>query len=125
MINIRCEPWYLAPRKEQNLKVFEKRVMRKTFGTKCEKVTGGWRKFIMRILHQIWLQRSTKEDEKERTRNTLGEEINAYKILLEKPEGRRPNRGLKCGWEFKEIRCRLDTIGSEKGPVAESSEPCD
>jgi hypothetical protein len=63
MINIRCETWYLALRNEQSLKVFEKRMIRKTLGTKGEKVTGGCRKFVMRILHQVLLRRSTREDE--------------------------------------------------------------
>jgi hypothetical protein len=51
-----CETWYLAPRDEQSLKVFEKRMIKKTFGIKGEKVTGGWRKFIMHIFQQVLLQ---------------------------------------------------------------------
>jgi hypothetical protein len=71
------------------------------------------------------VQRSTEENKKDGTRSTLCGEINAYKIVLQKPEGKRSNKGLKCGWQFKEMECRRDSIGSEQGPVAESSESCD
>lgn len=51
-----------------------------------------------------------------RARNKFGGEINAYKRLLENPEGKRPNEGPRCGWEIKEIKCGLDSTGSEQGP---------
>jgi hypothetical protein len=40
-----CETWLLALRKEFSQKVLEKRVLRKIFGPKRDKVTGEWRKF--------------------------------------------------------------------------------
>ena len=39
-----CETWCLVLRKEQRLRVFENRVLRKIFETKMDKVTGEWRK---------------------------------------------------------------------------------
>jgi hypothetical protein len=39
-----CETWSLTVREEQTLRVFEKRVLRRIFGPKRDRVTGGWRK---------------------------------------------------------------------------------
>jgi hypothetical protein len=39
-----CETWPLALRKEFRQNVLEKRVLRKIFGPKRDKVTGEWRK---------------------------------------------------------------------------------
>ncbi|KAJ4446603.1 hypothetical protein ANN_13300 [Periplaneta americana] len=39
-----CETWILTLREEQRLAVFEKKVLRKIFGTKRDEVTGEWRK---------------------------------------------------------------------------------
>ena len=42
-----CETWFLALTEEHGLRVFEKRVMRKIFGPKRDRVTEEWRR-----LHQ-------------------------------------------------------------------------
>jgi hypothetical protein len=39
-----CETWSLTLREERRLRVFEKRVLRRTFGTKRDEVTGEWKK---------------------------------------------------------------------------------
>ena len=39
-----CETWSLILREERRLSVFEKRVLRRVFGPKRDKVTGEWRK---------------------------------------------------------------------------------
>jgi hypothetical protein len=39
-----CETWSLTLRKEHRLRVFENRVLRRTFGSKRDEVTGGWTK---------------------------------------------------------------------------------
>jgi hypothetical protein len=39
-----CETWSLTVREEHNLRVFENRVLRRIFGPKRDRVTGGWRK---------------------------------------------------------------------------------
>jgi hypothetical protein len=43
-----CETWSLTLRKEQRLREFENRVLRRIFGPKRDEVTGEWRK-----LHNI------------------------------------------------------------------------
>ena len=39
-----CETWSLTLREEHRLRVFENRVLRRTFGPKMEEKTGEWRK---------------------------------------------------------------------------------
>jgi hypothetical protein len=39
-----CEAWSLTVREERRLRVLEKRVLRRIFGTKRDEVTWGWRK---------------------------------------------------------------------------------
>ena len=39
-----CEFWPLTLRVDRKLRVFENRVLRRTFGSKMDKVTGEWRK---------------------------------------------------------------------------------
>jgi hypothetical protein len=40
----RCETWSLTVRDEHKLRVFENRVLKRIFGLKRDRVTGGWRK---------------------------------------------------------------------------------
>jgi hypothetical protein len=54
----------------------------------------------------------------------MGEMINAYKILVGKPQGKRPHGIHRCGWEYN-IRmtgCGMDSSVSGYGPVAGSCE---
>jgi hypothetical protein len=39
-----CKTWSLALREEHKLTVFENKVLRRTFGSKRDEVTGEWRK---------------------------------------------------------------------------------
>jgi hypothetical protein len=57
----------------------------------------------------------------------MGEERKVYKVLVGKPEGRRPLGRSRCRWEDdvrKDLReiglggCGLDSTGSGQGPVA-------
>jgi len=53
-----CETWSLILRVVLRLRVFEKRLLRRIFGTKRDKVTGSGEKYILRSLmicpaHQI------------------------------------------------------------------------
>jgi hypothetical protein len=49
-----CETWSLTLREEQRLGVFEKRVLRRIFGSKSIKVIGGWRKLHNEELHNLY-----------------------------------------------------------------------
>jgi hypothetical protein len=49
-----CETWYLTLREEHRLRVFEYRVLRKTFGPKGVEVIGGWRTLQNGELHNLY-----------------------------------------------------------------------
>ena len=46
----RCETWSLAMRKERRPRVFENRMVRRTFGSKRDDGTREWKNYIMRSL---------------------------------------------------------------------------
>jgi len=47
------ETWSLVLRKEFRLRMFENRVLRRTFGPKREQVVGGWRRLSNKELHNL------------------------------------------------------------------------
>jgi hypothetical protein len=49
-----CETWSLTVREEHKLNVFENRVLRRIFGPKRDRVTGGWRKLYNEELHNLY-----------------------------------------------------------------------
>jgi hypothetical protein len=48
-----CETWYLTLREENNLTVFEERVLKRIFGPKRDEVTDDWRKLHNEELHNL------------------------------------------------------------------------
>jgi hypothetical protein len=49
-----CETWSLMLREEHSLRVFENRVLRRTFGPKRDEVMGEWRKLHNKELHNLY-----------------------------------------------------------------------
>jgi hypothetical protein len=78
--------------------VFENRVLRKIFGPKRDGVIGGWRKIHNEELHNLYCSPSTIIIIKSRRMRwagnvaRMGEKRSAYRILVGKPEGKRPRR---------------------------------
>jgi hypothetical protein len=76
--------------------VFENRVLRRRFGPKRDEVTGGWRKMHYEKLHNLYSSPSILRIIKSRRMRRagqvarIGEKRNAYRILVGKPEGRKP-----------------------------------
>jgi hypothetical protein len=74
-------------------------VIRRIFGPRKDEVTGGWRKLHNELL--IW----NLQDTKFRGYKTGGacstpeDTRNVYKILVGKPEGKRPLGRPRCRWE--------------------------
>jgi hypothetical protein len=90
------ETWSLTLRVEPRLRVFENRVVMRTFGPKRAEVEGGWRRLHNEELHNLYASPNIISVIKSRriigARNVtrMGEMRNAYKSLVGKPEGKRP-----------------------------------
>jgi hypothetical protein len=76
--------------------VFENRVLRGIFGPKRDEVTGEWRKLHSEELHNLYSSPDIIRQVKSRRMRwaehvaRMGEEIKVYKVLVGKPEGKRP-----------------------------------
>jgi hypothetical protein len=78
--------------------VFENRELRRIFGPKRDEVTGGWRKLHNEELRNFYSSPRIIRIMKFRKMKwaghvaRMGEKRNAYRILVGKPEGKRPLR---------------------------------
>jgi hypothetical protein len=76
--------------------VFENSVLRRIFGPKRDGVTGGWRKLHNEELHNLYSPPGIIRIIKSRKMRLAGhvaqmeEKRNVYRLLLGKPEGKRP-----------------------------------
>jgi hypothetical protein len=76
--------------------LFENRVLRRISGPKTDGVTGGWRKLHNEELHNLYSSPSIIRIKKSRTMRWAGhvarmeEKRNVYRLLVGKPEGKRP-----------------------------------
>ncbi|KAJ4448767.1 hypothetical protein ANN_00158 [Periplaneta americana] len=91
-----CETWTLTLREEHRLRVFENKVLRKIFGAKKDEVTGEWRKLHNTELHALYSSPDIIRNIKFRRLRwaghvaRMGESRNAYRVLVGRPEGKRP-----------------------------------
>jgi hypothetical protein len=89
-----CETWSLTVREKHKLRVFENRVLRRIFIPKRDGVMGGWRKLHNEELHNVYSSPSIIIKWR-RMRwaghvARMGEKRNVYRLLVGKPEGKRP-----------------------------------
>jgi hypothetical protein len=110
-----CETWSLTVREEHKLRVFEERVLR-IFGPKRDGVTGGWRKLHTEELHNLYSSPSIIRIIKSRRMRwtghvaQMGEKRNVYRLLIGKPEGKRPLGRPRRKW-MDNIKTDLLEIG--------------
>jgi hypothetical protein len=86
--------------------VFENRVLRRIFGPKRDEVTGGWRKLHNEELHNLYCLPSIIRIIKLRRMRWaghvawMGEKRNVYRLLVRKPEGKRPLGRPRHRWMY-------------------------
>jgi hypothetical protein len=111
-----CETWSLTLREEHKLRVFENRVLRRIFGPEWAGVTGGWRKLHNEELHNLYSSPCIIRVIKSRRMRWaghvawMGEKRNVYRLLVGKPEGKRPLGRPRCRW-IDNIKINLLEIG--------------
>jgi hypothetical protein len=95
--------------------VFENRVLRRIFGTKRDEVTGEWRKLHNEELRDLYSSLNIIRIIKSRRMTwashvaQMSEKRNAYRLLVGKPEGKRPLGRPRCRWV--DIRLDLGEVG--------------
>jgi hypothetical protein len=85
--------------------VFENRVLRRIFGPKTDEVTGDLRKLNKMELRNLYSLLDIIRQIKSRRMNwagyvtSMGEGRNVYRVLVGKPEGKRPLERTRGRWE--------------------------
>jgi hypothetical protein len=111
-----CETWSVTLREEHRLRVFENRVLRRIFGPKRDEVTGEWRKLHNGELFNLYSSADIiRQIKSRRTRwaghvARMGEGRNLHRVLVGKPEGKRPLGRPRRRWEDG-IKVDLEEIG--------------
>jgi hypothetical protein len=120
------ETWSVTLREGHRLRVFENRVLRGMFGPKGDEVTREWRKLQTGELHDLYSSPNIVRQIKSRGMRwaghvaRMGEGRNVYRVLVGKPEGKkpleRPKRRWKDGtkWTLRRLAggCGVDSPGS-------------
>ena len=111
-----CETWSLTLREERRLRVFENRVLRRVFGPKRDEVTGEWRKLHnVELSDPYSLPNIVRVVKSRRMRWAghvvrMGEGRGLHRVLVGKPEGKRPLGRPRRRWEDN-IKMDLRELG--------------
>jgi len=117
-------------REERRLRVFENRVFKRIFGSKRDEVTGKWRKLHNKELSDLYsLPNIVRVAKSRRMRWTghvarMGEGRGVHRVLVGRPEGKRPLGRLKRRWGDN-IKMDLQEEGGGCGDWIELAEDRD
>jgi hypothetical protein len=107
-------------REERRLRVSEKRVLRRILGHKWDEVTGAWRKLNNEELNYLYTSSNIIRVIKSRRIRweghvaCIGKRRGSYRILVGKPEGKRPLVRPKRRWKDN-IKLVLQEVGWAHG----------
>jgi hypothetical protein len=114
----------------QRLRVFENRVLRRVFGPKRDKVTGDWSKLHKEQLNDLfslpnimWVVKSRRMRWAGHVVH-MGEERGVHRVLVWKPEGKRPLGRPRRRWEDN-IKMDLQEVGGGRGDCMELAQDRD
>jgi hypothetical protein len=114
-----CEAWLLILREDRRLKLFENRVLRRVFGPKRDEVTGEWRKLHNELddpyslPNIVWVVRSRRIRLARHVAH-MREGRGVHRVLVGKPEGKRPLGRPRLRWEDN-IKMGLQEMGGGCG----------
>ena len=103
-------------REERKLRVFENMVLRRIFGCRMDEVTGEWRRLHNEELNDLHPSPNIVRVIKSSRMRWAGhvsrmfEERGVYRVLVGKPEGKRPPGRPRRRW-VKNIRMDLQEVG--------------
>jgi hypothetical protein len=103
-------------REERKLRVFENKVLRRIFVPRVDGVTGEWMRLHNEELNDLYCSPNIVRVIKWRRMRCagyvacMGEERGVYRVLVGKPEGRRPLGRPRCRW-VDNIRMDLQEVG--------------
>jgi len=105
-------------REDGKLRVFENMVLRRIFGPRRDEVTGEWRRLLNEELNDLYSSHNIVRVIKSRRIRwaghvaRIGEERGVYRVLVGKPEGKRPLGRPRRRW-VDNIRMDLQEVGCE------------
>ena len=101
---------------ERKLRVFENMVLRRIFGPRRDEVTGAWSRLHNEELNDLYCSPNIVRVIKSRRMRWaghvahMGEERGVYRVLVGKPEGKRPLVRPRHRWVYN-IRTDLQEVG--------------